>query len=88
MTGKTLIACLPIMLLNPILHPIPDVLNKIKIWRVRGELDRGNLSAEEVDFGLIRPVRRGIVLHEDIPFLSMLLKESLDVREDLLIVVS
>ena len=53
------------MLLNPILHPIPDVLNKIKIWRVRGELDTGNLSAEEVHSGLIRPVRRSIVLHED-----------------------
>ena len=64
------------------------MLNKIKIWRLRGELDKGNLSAEEVDFCLIGPMRKGIVLHEDIPFLSMLLKESLDVREDLLIVVS
>jgi hypothetical protein len=76
------------MLLNLILYLILDMLNEIKIWRVRGELNRGNLSVEEVNFSPIRPMRRGIILHKDVTFLSMLPKEYLDIREDLLIIVS
>jgi hypothetical protein len=40
------------MLLNPILHPIPNMLYKIKIWRIRGEPNIRDPSSKEIKLGL------------------------------------
>jgi hypothetical protein len=40
------------MLLNPILHPIPNMLYKVKVRRIRRELDIPDFSSEEIKLGL------------------------------------
>jgi len=57
------------MLLNPVLHPVPYVLNKVKVWRISRELDIRNSTYSEVILGLVRSVRGSVVLHPNKVFI-------------------
>jgi hypothetical protein len=56
------------MLLNLILHLIPNMLYKIKIWGIRREPDIRDPSSKEIKLSLKRPVRTCPVVHLKVAF--------------------
>jgi hypothetical protein len=67
------------MLLDPILHPTPYVLDQVQIRRIARPFNIRNPTLPKVPLRSIWPVAWGIVLHPNKPMIRVYMQESLDI---------
>jgi len=71
------VSCMPVVLLYPILHPIPHILDEIEVWRVGRDLDIRYSEEEEVQLRLVGIVWFCVVLLENIAVKNVIVDDKL-----------